>query len=362
MASHNAAVSTAFSFATAGQCLIKHDLRWVKDPGFLRLAETLRATDLVFGDFEGAILGDASCWPTKTGFCSAVSPATLDSLKEMGFSALSLANNHAFDLGPGGILAGLEAVKSRGFLHAGTGRDFAEAARPGYRDYAFGRVALVAMDCVGKPTKQISGALNADKERGIPARPGVNVLEIEAGANDGGIFFREEDVQRHLNAVREAAENADFVIVYVHHHPSGVPEYYRSFGRKCIDAGADVLVGHGKPVFEGVEIYKNRPLFYNLANFIFHSSSPEFWRARLGDQPWESFLVTMTFENGLKAMKAIPVTLDMAGCPPGEERLTTYPVPADRERGDRILRRLADLSRPFGTSWSIEEGAAHWVR
>src|SRR5690554_4780594 len=112
-----------FTLVTTGQCLIKRDLRGVEDPGLRRVIEKIRSADLAFTNFEAAILGNDYSWPTKTLACSAVPAETLDCLQAMGFSALSLANNHAFDLGPGGVLQGLAEVQRRGLVYAGVGRD-----------------------------------------------------------------------------------------------------------------------------------------------------------------------------------------------------------------------------------------------
>ncbi len=91
-------------------------------------------------------------------------PCCLDALKAVGFNALSLSNNHAFDLGPGGILSTLEEVRKRGFLHAGIGADEVDASQPGILDTDKGRVALVSMDASPQPDHFYAGE----------GRPGIN--------------------------------------------------------------------------------------------------------------------------------------------------------------------------------------------
>lgn len=362
-------MNSPFSFVTAGQCLIKKDLRFVQDPGFQQIVGMIREADLAFANYENAILGNDYSWPTKTNYCSAVSADTLDGLKAMGFTSLSMANNHAFDLGPGGILQGLKEVQKRDFVYAGTGRDFTEASQPGFRDYPFGRVAVIAMYCAGENEANYSGALNANREKGIPARPGVNLLRGKIDS-EGRPCFAQEDQQRHLDTIRQAAEQADFVLVYIHIHINPklpVPDHYRTFARQCIDAGANILIGHGNPVFAGVEVYRNRPLFYNLSNLVFHSFNTELWHGRYGSEPWESVLTRIQFDTDgdMIDMELHPILL---GNPTHllqsdlEERKSSYPIPADPERGQAILQRLQTRSLELDTSLTLKHQIAHWTR
>ena len=78
--------------------------------------------------------------------------------------------------------------------------------------------------------------------------------------------------------VRSAASLADIVIVSLHCHESGanrsVPaDFIPIFASAVVDAGADVFVGHGPHVLRGIEIYKGKPIFYSLSNFIFQNET-----------------------------------------------------------------------------------------
>ncbi|TPM27740.1 CapA family protein [Mesorhizobium sp. B2-2-2] len=76
--------------------------------------------------------------------CSAA--VVLDALKDIGFNALALSNNHAFDLGPLGVLSTLEEAAERGFHHADIGVDAEDARRPGMKTYGARKVALVSRE------------------------------------------------------------------------------------------------------------------------------------------------------------------------------------------------------------------------
>lgn len=142
-----------FTLAVTGQSLIKYDIRAIRAPAFQEVQTLLNRADLSFTNFEGTILGSHGGWPLKGSFFGCSDPVVLDALQATGFRALSLSNNHAFDLGPSGVLSTLEEVEKRGFLHAGLGRNQFEASQAGTGTIGGGRrVAIVAMDGGRVPT------------------------------------------------------------------------------------------------------------------------------------------------------------------------------------------------------------------
>lgn len=102
----------------------------------------------------------------------------------------------------------------------------------------------------------------------------------------GGATFREGDKvgysfkpdRRHVEDivrnVRRGKLLSDFCMVAHHGHGVGnwsqePPDYEQEFARGLIDAGADAYIGHGPHQLRGIEIYKGRPIFYSLGNFMF---------------------------------------------------------------------------------------------
>lgn len=84
---------------------------------------------------------------TDEGFLLGCSePVVLDALKDIGFNALALSNNHAFDLGPPGVLSTLEEAAERGFHHAGIDVDAEDARRPGMKTFGARKVALASRE------------------------------------------------------------------------------------------------------------------------------------------------------------------------------------------------------------------------
>ncbi|CAK7260959.1 MULTISPECIES: CapA family protein [unclassified Shinella] len=407
-------MSSNFTVAVTGQSLIKHDTRSVSNPGFQEVCALLRNTDLAFTNFEGTIFGRHRGWPLKGSYFDCSKPIVLDALKDIGFRALSLSNNHAFDLGPSGILSTLEEVEQRDFLHAGIGRNHGEAATAGVGKIGGRRVAVVAMD--GGPGPDIMYADDARNER--PERPGVNRLGISQVIDVDNNMFEElrsvrdrvgytditlvndiqpndpfaideseevciaravfrrstgfrrsvkindHDLSRNLNAIAAAARDGRFVVAYLHHHHWAsdwlqVPDWVGSVAKQCIDAGAAAFVSHGAPVLQGVEIYRRRPIFYSLGNFIFHvPSEEETWRA---PEVWESVIGACSFDerNNLTEVSLHPLIIGGENAlrrSEFEKRLV--PELADHRNADRILRRLAHQSAAFGTDVDISSGCA----
>lgn len=401
-----------FVLAVTGQSLIKRDTRQAEVPAFEEVKRLIKTADLAFTNFESTVLGSHGGWPLKGSFFGSSKPEMLDALTEIGFKALSLSNNHAFDLGPSGVLSTIEEVERRGFLHAGIGRNVAEAAKPGTGEIGERGVAFIAMD--GGPGPDFMYAADGGHSR--PERPGVNrikisqVLDVDDEAfrqlstirdkvgytpvdlandtqpNDtptvdpeteigiaGAIFRRsddfgktvridESDLARNLEAISVAAKGGRLVVAYLHHHHWAsdwlqVPDWVGGFARQCIDAGASMFVSHGAPVLQPIEIYKGQPIFYSLGNFIFHTRSEvATWRR---PEVWESVVGLCSFDadNRLKGIKLYPVLIggEEAIVDPVVER-RIVPHLATGASAARILQRLAAQSEKLGSRIEIVDG------
>jgi poly-gamma-glutamate capsule biosynthesis protein CapA/YwtB (metallophosphatase superfamily) len=359
------AQSPALRITLAGQSMIRSDIR-AHAPAAVPVIQSLLTGDIVFTNFESTVFDPKKGQSRKDGrFVSP--PEALDALQTFGFNLVSLANNHSFDLKTAGVQNALEEAKHLNLAHAGTGNTIDEAVAPGYFKTPKGTVALVAMASGLVPE---GGAATA-------ARPGVNELHIEGNKpNDA-------DSQRILQSIRNASKKADLVIVYEHNHvfdkpfqtimleelPERLapPEWLKKWTHAEVDAGADIIVMHGAPLLHGVEIYHGRPIFYDLGNFIFQAPPPD----TLLDEPivWESVVAYVDFRGkNLQSVKFRPIAQNKIGQgqPDVHDEHTDnlffqtrgLPKPATGEQARYILERLADLSRPFGTTVQVKGDAA----
>ena len=359
------AQSPGFSITLTGQSMIRSDIR-AHAPSAVPAITSLLKGDVIFTNFEATILDEKKGQSRQDGrFLSP--PEALDALQTFGFNLVSLSNNHAFDLKVPGIQNTLQEAKRLNLAHAGTGNTIEEAVAPGYLHTPKGTIALVAM----------ASGLVAEGGSATATRPGVNELRVEGNKPN------EEDSQRILQSIREAAKQADLVIVYEHNHvfdkpfstimleelPERLapPDWLKKWTHAEVDAGADIIVMHGAPLLHGVEIYHGRPIFYDLRNFIFQAPPSLI----LLDEPinWESVVAYVEFQGkNLQSIRFRPIAQNKIGQGEADTHdehtnnlfLQTrgLPTPATGEQAHYILERLAGLSRPFGTTVEVKGDTA----
>ena len=88
----------------------------------------------------------------------------------------------------------------------------------------------------------------------------------------------EEDLAEIVASVKEAKRQANFVIFSSHSHEAGRTNNYPAdfiveVAHAVIDAGADIFLAHGPHVLRGIEIYKGKPIFYSLGDFLFQNET-----------------------------------------------------------------------------------------
>ena len=178
------------------------------------------------------------------------SPKRVRLYSEMGVDIVSLANNHAYDYGEDAFKDTVEALKNEGVAYIGGGKNIDEAKRPFYFISNGRKIAFTA-------------ATNAEKYKLTP----------EATDTKSGVL-RTYDPEKYLEVIREAAEQSDYVIAYVHWGT----EYSHDFsadqtelGKQLIDAGADIVIGAHAHILQGIGFYKGKPIDYNLGNFLFNA-------------------------------------------------------------------------------------------
>lgn len=349
------------SITLTGQSMIRSDIR-AHAPSAVPIITSLVKGDVVFTNFESTVIDERKGQSPKDGrFLSP--PQAIEALKTFGFNLVSLSNNHSFDLKLPGIQNTLEQVNRLNLAHAGIGNTLAEAVAPGYLRTPKGTVALVAM----------ASGLVPEGGSATATRAGVNELRVEANKPN------EEDAQRILQSIRVARRQADLVIVYEHNHvfdkpfrtimleelPERLapPDWLKKWTHAEVDQGADIIVMHGAPLLHGVEIYRGRPIFFDLGNFIFQAPPADI----LLDEPinWESVVAYVEYQGkNLKSIKFRPIAQNKIGQGQADTQdehtnnlfLQTrgLPTPATGEQAHYILARLADLSRPFGTVLEVK--------
>ena len=359
-------------------------------------------------------------------------PEVLDDLKRFGFNVFNTANNHALDYSHGGLLATIRHLRERDIPFAGTGRHMAGASAPVYLETPEARVALIGVcstfhdsDLAGNQSIELRGrpGLNGlrfqktfhverkyyDMLKAVAAETQMNAIlerNILNGYSrpmpDGMLYFDglhfvldtenamhtspdPRDMARICGAVQEARRQADYVLISVHSHefagtnPAEPAEFLRQFAHDCIDAGADAILGHGPHELRGIEIYKEKPIFYSLGNFIFETETVRVqpadayenanmpntttvgsyidMRSHNGttgyivqENIWRSVMAGFGIENGrIQDNRLYPNSLQM------ERPRSQIGVPSIAP-DESVLHYLAELSLPFGTKITVEDG------
>jgi poly-gamma-glutamate capsule biosynthesis protein CapA/YwtB (metallophosphatase superfamily) len=208
--------------------------------------DILRGADVTFGNLEGTILDKGgtpkSCRDPSICYVFRSPESYVEHFVDAGFDALSLANNHSGDFGPEGRKRTMEVLKAAGIHYAG--------------------LANIA-------------------ETAIFERAGLRFGLCAFAPNTGACDLR--DIPRAKQIVRQLKEKVDIVIVSFHggaegpnhqHVPRRTETYLgenrgdvHKFAHEVIDAGADIVFGHGPHVTRAIELYKDRFIAYSLGNF-----------------------------------------------------------------------------------------------
>ena len=274
---------------------------------WLAVGERLAAADLAFGNFEGTISRDAEPRSGGTSFVSRV--GVIEGFRYAGIDFLSLANNHVGDFGTGTLLETRRLIRDAGIATAGAGANDAEAREPAIIERNGVRFAFVTFNAiVGPPV--------ADEDS-----PGSVWIHM-APWNP----FRQSELERVEEQVRDARRRADVVIVYPHWGQEYVARPnadQKRVAHALIDAGADMIIATHPHWVQGAEIYKGRLIAYSLGNFVFDQTWSEETQqgAALDLVFWGSRPVGASF---------IPVQIEDAH----------RPRFLDAEAGDEILQRI----------------------
>lgn len=211
---------------------------------FAGVEPLLRQADVTFGNLEGVLLdggtpvkkcsNPAACYLFRSPTRYAQRFATA------GFDVLSLANNHARDFGEEGRTASMMTLDAIGLHHSGREQTKAE-----WR-HGNTRIGFVAFAVTRESNPMLEVDLASAMVYDLAERNDIVIVSFHGGAEG-------------LDAMRL---------------PFGEETYYDEprgdvvrFARSMIDAGADILLGHGPHVVRSTEIYRNRLIAYSLGNF-----------------------------------------------------------------------------------------------
>jgi poly-gamma-glutamate capsule biosynthesis protein CapA/YwtB (metallophosphatase superfamily) len=215
-------------------------------------------------------------------------PALANELSGVGFDAVSLANNHSLDQGSEGLADTKKNLTAVGIKY------FGDPARADGNVYYF----------------------TADGKK-------IAVIGFQ-------MVYGNLDPAGYAKAISDAKKNADVVIVMPHwgiEYQHIINQTQKSFAHQFIDAGADIVVGSHPHVVEGIEIYKNKPIFYSLGNLVFDQY--------FSTDTQEGMMIRLNFIGDKETIYLLPYNIPHS-----------QPVLADGAAKAKMLQGVASWSDP----------------
>lgn len=271
---------------------------------FENVYDIFSADDLTLVNLEGPLTRSEDFREGQT-YCISGDPEYVNILTAGSVEAVGMGNNHRLDYKEQGSADTVAALEGAGILYAYDGN---------YCMYE---------------TKGI--------QIGI-----VSVNEVEQG------YGVEKYLQEGIQKLRE--DGADLVLACCHwgvereYYPE---DYQKSLGRKCIDWGYDLVIGHHPHVVQGIEEYQGKFIVYSLGNFCFGANRNP------SDKDCMIFQQTFTFLDGEKQedgqIHVIPCSVSSVPA-----RNDYKPTPATGAEAQRILDKINEYSRDMGIELDSE--------
>ena len=274
----------------------------VDDPAvpFARVGDTLRAADLVFSNLECCLYRPAGHSVDNEGFYAP--PAAGEALRLGGIRAVGIANN--VNYGEAAILASVARLDALGVAHTGAGADRAAARAPVIVDCGGVRIGLLQRTSVYWPTNHEA----REHAPGVAVIQGHTAYQMPVGRTAPGIppanrpgvppviitWADPASLRAFTDDIAALRKTVDVVVASCHWGLGrDVLAYMTEIGRAAIDAGADVVIGHGPHYALPIELYRGKPILYGLGSFSFHTG-----HGGKAHGDWLGLMAQVAFDRG----------------------------------------------------------------
>ncbi|PKL90921.1 MAG: hypothetical protein CVV21_10275 [Candidatus Goldiibacteriota bacterium HGW-Goldbacteria-1] len=247
-----------------------------------KVKELFKKSSVVFGNLEAPLVNKESLLNLKKqGKDKSVHLYGFErdarALADAGINIVSLANNHILDYGQYGLTQTVQALEKTGIDHCGIRKN--NLWKPNVPCVKYVNGAKVSFLCYSNVSHETFFA-GKDRYGTIPALM--------------------DEIQKDIKAHRK---ESDILIVYLHwgREYEEVKNYQKKFARKLIDSGVDFVFGSHTHLFQDVEKYNGKYIFYGLGNFVFDLER---------EDTHKSGIINLEIENKvIKKVKFIPVKL-----------------------------------------------------
>lgn len=295
------------------------------------IAPLFRDADLAIVNLECAITESNDIFPgAPKAFYFGAPPAATETLTSAGIDLVSLANNHALDFGDKGLLDSIKYLKTAGIKWTGAGANLVEALSPAFTECKQTQFAMVAF---------------CNHQHDFAARstnPGIAWVDLDNELGAIGAF------EEGLDAIR-AAGSVHWPILSLHWGPNfavSPSQGLQRLAHAAIDLGYGIVYGHSAHHFQGVEVYKGRPILYSTGDVVDDYLVDRKFRNDL------QLLFELTLnQNGLDAIQLHPVRIDQCQA-----------RPASAADLDFIVPRMQYMCAPFSARVTNTNGTLqlHW--
>ena len=250
-------------------------LRDEPEEAFKHVMPTLEAADLRILNLEGPFAG-ASTDPRKPDIphkdWQHSEPDQVAALTAAGIDAVGVANNVTYPWQA--LMKSLEVLDEAGIPYAGGGENLEAAHEP----------VILEEDGVRVGFMQYAATVYPYNHAATESRPGIAEIKVHTAYQPPPnldkpgqppivkTWLDEDSKARMVEDVRRLKEEADVVLVSYHWGVSDTREpvsYQSDIGQAVIDAGADVVLGHGPHRYQQIELYEGKPILHSVAQFAF---------------------------------------------------------------------------------------------
>lgn len=203
-------------------------------------------SDYVSGNLECALLDNPSEFEkNEKEIHINAETKSVNVLKDNGFTLINLANNHLADFCADGVISTVNTLKKAGLKYVGAGQNITEASKYDIQEVNGVKIATVSVS---------------------------DIVPKNFSATDSKAGILSTKTSAYYNAVREASQTADLVVVNIHwgvEYALNQSERQEELARNLINFGADIVIGSHPHVLQPVEKYKDGIIFYSMGNFVF---------------------------------------------------------------------------------------------
>jgi poly-gamma-glutamate synthesis protein (capsule biosynthesis protein) len=251
------------------------------------------------------------------GYAFRADPGYIKAVEDSGFNIVSVANNHMMDYGGTALLDTLKSLDKYGIAYAGAGASRELARQPKIMEVNGVRIALLAD--LDMPTIVEE----------VPENPFLPQMSQRRGTPE------------MVNDIKLAKKQADIVMVSFHwgYEYTNYPlKDMTKLAKVCVDAGADIILGHHPHVIQGIEIYKGKPIIYSMGNFVFD---------QFREMTSRTFIFACDFfkDGSIKNAFITPVLINK-----------NRPEFAKGTVAEEIRVKIMKISKKFGTKFIVKDG------